>query len=628
MILKALYDYYHRCDEVAPAGFEFKEISFLIKLSNDGHFRGIIDQHIDNKKGSIYLVPKGVGRSSSPVANILWDNCSYVLGFTEANLPSEKTLTAQQEAKRKKEQLKNIKNHRVFVNKVEELCSSIPNSKSIQAVQAFYHSEECSLSTFESDVQWENLKKNLTKNISFIIEGDSEIVPSKQEVKEYVESLNFGRTDVSDHVCLITGNRGKTVETTTSTMIPGSQATAKLVAFQVSSGYDSYGKSKGNNAPISEEAEFAYTTALKMLLDKESKNKFMIGNRTFLFWASAQKKVEEEVESCLFNMFSYPKDDDNPNRRIELVRKVMNDIYSGAIPTNLNDKFFFLGLAPNSARIAVVYWNECPLKEFAALILKHFEDTEIIHKSGKPYQGLHQMLSAVTLGGKSSKVQLPLLRRDIKQEKVTLGGMSSKVQPNLPEAVMKSILQGLPYPSALYQACIRRIRAEQDKENREKRDKDSYDVNATRASILKGYLNRINDNKNKKLIKMLDKNNQNIGYLCGRLFATLVKIQEDAKDAKDANGINTIQERYMNAASSTPATVFATILNLSIHHSKKLNEGKKVYYEKLKQEILEKMSADAFPAHLDLNDQGRFFVGYYHQRQEFFTSKSETIENN
>lgn len=588
MILKALYDYYHRCDEVAPAGFEFKEISFLIKLSNDGHFKGIIDQRIDNKKGSIFLVPKGVGRSSSPVANILWDNCSYVLGFTEANLPSEMTLTVQQEAKRKKEQLKNIKNHRVFVNKVEELCSSIPNSKSIQAVQAFYHSEECSLSTFESDVQWENLKKNLTKNISFIIEGDLEIVPSKQEVKEYVESLNFGRTDVSDHVCLITGNRGKTVETTTSTMISGSQATAKLVAFQVSSGYDSYGKSKGNNAPISEEAEFAYTTALKMLLDKESKNKFMIGNRTFLFWASAQKKVAEEVESCLFNMFSFPKDDDNPNRRIELVRKVMNDIYSGAIPTNLNDKFFFLGLAPNSARIAVVYWNECPLKEFAALILKHFEDTEIIHKSGKPYQGLHQMLSAMTLRGKSSEVQ-----------------------PNLPEAVMKSILQGLPYPSALYQACIRRIRAEQDK-----------DIYAARASILKSYLNRIIDNNNIKLKSMLDKKNQNIGYLCGRLFATLVKIQEDA------NGINTIKERYMNAASSTPASVFATILNLSIHHSEKLNEGKKVYYEKLKQEILEKMSADAFPAHLDLNDQGRFFVGYYHQRQEFFTSKSETIDNN
>lgn len=59
---------------------------------------------------------------------------------------------------------------------------------------------------------------------------------------------------------------------------------------------------------------------------------------------------------------------------------------------------------------------------------------------------------------------------------------------------------------------------------------------------------------------MLDKSNTNQGYLCGRLFAVLDKIQEDA------NGIHSIRERYMNAASSTPASVFATILNLSSHH--------------------------------------------------------------
>lgn len=75
----------------------------------------------------------------------------------------------------------------------------------------------------------------------------------------------------------------KTVEVTTATMIPGSQATAKLVAFQVNSGYDSYGKSKGHNAPISEEAEFAYTTALNHLLRSDSHNKFMVGSRTYLF---------------------------------------------------------------------------------------------------------------------------------------------------------------------------------------------------------------------------------------------------------------------------------------------------------------------------------------------------------
>ena len=114
---------------------------------------------------------------------------------------------------------------------------------------------------------------------------------------------------------------------------------------------------------------------------------------------------------------------------------------------------------------------------------------------------------------------------------------------------------------------------------------------------------------------MLDKENQNQGYLCGRLFAVLDKIQEDA------NNIHSIRERYMNSASATPAMIFATILNLSTHHQEKLNEGKQVFYEKLKQEIISKLDANGFPAHLDLQDQGRFFVGYYHQRQTFFMGK-------
>ena len=136
------------------------------------------------------------------------------------------------------------------------------------------------------------------------------------------------------------------------------------------------------------------------------------------------------------------------------------------------------------------------------------------------------------------------------------------------------------------------------------------------AAIIKAYLNRLNENNNhKKLDVMLDKENQNQGYLCGRLFAVLDKIQEDA------NGIHSIRERYMNAASATPSMVFATVLNLSTHHIEKLNPGGQVFYEKLKQEIISKLDAKGFPPHLNLQDQGRFFVGYYHQRQDLFMNK-------
>ena len=117
---------------------------------------------------------------------------------------------------------------------------------------------------------------------------------------------------------------------------------------------------------------------------------------------------------------------------------------------------------------------------------------------------------------------------------------------------------------------------------------------------------------------MLDKNNTNQGYLCGRLFAVLDKIQEEA------NNQHTIRERYMNSASATPAAVFSTILNLSNHHIENLkSEGRKIYFEKLKQEIISKINADGFKAQLDLQDQGRFFIGYYHQRQDFFTPNDQ-----
>ena len=381
--------------------------------------------------------------------------------------------------------------------------------------------------------------------------------------------------------CLVTGKKAKPVEVTTATMIPGSQATAKLVAFQVNSVYDSYGKSKGYNAPISEEAEFAYTTALNAMLSKDSHNKFMIGTRTFLFWASSDSDASKKTEEGLFSLFGkFEANEDDPNRRIELVRDTFMSVYNGKLNANKNDKFFILGLAPNSARIAVVYWSELPLREFAGLISRHFEDMEIvdIRKDKKPYAGLHSMLGSVS------------------------SGKSSDATPNLPEAVVKSIFQGLPYPISLFQACIRRIRAEQS-------------VTIVRAAIIKACLNRINNNNNIKIKIMLDKENQNQGYLCGRLFAVLDKIQEDA------NGIHSIRERYMNAASATPSMGFATVLNLSTHHIEKLNPGGQVFYEKLKQEIISKLDAKGFPPHLNLQDQGRFFVGYYHQRQDLFMNK-------
>lgn len=560
MILKALYDYYQRSgEEVAPLGLEYKQIGFIIVLDKDGHFLRFEDRRLDKKSAQQFLVMKSVGRSSAPVANYLYDNSQYVFGYSDkGDLDSMR------------------KYFDTFKSKVAEIYEMYSENKAIQAVYAFYQQEPSAMvEAMQQDALWDDIAKNLSKKystFSFLIDGDTEIVASKRDLMNLVTPEDT----VEGKLCLVTGKHSKTVEVTTATMIPGSQATAKLVAFQVNSGYDSYGKTKGNNAPISEDAEFAYTTALNHMLRSDSHNKFMVGNRTFLFWASSASQAAKESEDSLFALLGRPEtDDDDPNRRIELVRSTFMAIYNGKLSADKDDRFYILGLAPNSARIAVVYWSEMPLRDFAGVISRHFEDMEMvdIRKEKKPYVGLHSILGSVTLGGKSSDAI-----------------------PNMPDAVVKSIFQGLPYPISLFQACIRRVRAEQS-------------INVVRAAIMKAYLNRLNDNNHKNIKRMLDKENNNQGYLCGRLFAVLENLQYAA------NKQDSIRSSYMNAASSTPAAVFSTILKLSNSHYGKLlkeNKGLAVFFDNQKKEIMA-MIQD-FPTTLDLGDQGRFFLGYYHQK--------------
>ena len=120
---------------------------------------------------------------------------------------------------------------------------------------------------------------------------------------------------------------------------------------------------------------------------------------------------------------------------------------------------------------------------------------------------------------------------------------------------------------------------------------------------------------------MLDPDNTHPAYRLGRLFAVLEKAQEEASPGLNA----TIRDRYYGAASSTPVAVFTTLLRLKNAHLKKLNLGRAQWFEKLLGEVLSPV-AD-FPAHLALPDQGRFALGYYHQRQDFFTKKPAADNN-
>lgn len=121
----------------------------------------------------------------------------------------------------------------------------------------------------------------------------------------------------------------------------------------------------------------------------------------------------------------------------------------------------------------------------------------------------------------------------------------------------------------------------------------------------------------------LDENNTNTAYRLGRLFAVLERVQERANPSINT----TIRERYYGAASATPVTVFPTLLKLKNHHIAKLdNKGEAINQEKLIGAIMNDGidGTLGFPPTLSLSDQGRFAIGYYHQRQAFFPKTTQS----
>lgn len=243
------------------------------------------------------------------------------------------------------------------------------------------------------------------------------------------------------------------------------------------------------------------------------------------------------------------------------------------------------------------------------MIVSHFDDTDIVQPQRSRVReprwlSLNALLASTANQAKYDNKKPHLVRHRDKYY---------DVRPNLEADMMRSILEGLPYPQTLLQGAIRRIRAEQD-------------VPYARAALIKACVNRsvrFNGTSNTEELKVsLDPNNRNIGYRLGRLFATMEQIQIDANRGRKLNA--TIRKRYYGAASSTPSAVFGTLLNrLNPHHLDRLKEGLKVFRTRTLREIIDGVDGKiAFPPTLSLEDQGRFAVGYYHQMQDFSNSKT------
>ncbi len=581
MILQALNDYYHRkCDDPDPAqrlpgfGLEQKEIPFLLEITAEGRLVQLIDTRTmsgNRKVAQIFRVPLGVKKASGVVSNLLWDTLEYVVGVDTKGKPGR---VAEQ--------------HAHFVSRIKALPQAAQEDPGIRAVLTFL--ANLNLVQLQAQPAWEQaLEANAV--MSFRLHDDVNLVCQRPAVVN--AGLNMvPLADERPAMCLVTGNDAPIQRLHTAIKgVWGAQTSgANIVSFNARA-FESYGKTErqGENAPVSCAAAFAYTTALNHLLSKGSKQRIQVGDASTAFWA----EKDSAFESTIPNIFGEPPADD-PNRNAQAVQALFAALQSGKLAgPDGQTRFHMLGLAPNAARISIRFYHCLPLQELGGRILQYFKDLELVRGAHDPqYPSLFRQLAAVAVQGKADNIPR------------NLGG-----------AIVDAVLSGTneAFPSQWLNAAVGRCRAEQE-------------VNYLRAAAIKACLNRQHrrlsassphQTTEKEFLPMLDLSNTNPAYRLGRLFAALEKIQEEASPGLNA----TIRDRYYGAASSTPVAVFTTLLRLKNSHLKKLTIGRATSFEKLLGEILS--AVVDFPKHMPLPDQGRFALGYYHQRQAFFVKNHD-----
>lgn len=599
MIINELVGYYHRKaaidpNAIAPAGWIRRPIDYFVVLSRDGSCIDIADNTVLQKKRRIAkeeLVPN-IGKqslkhtNSGKDANLLWDSAAFALGYGAKG----------------KDKLG------YFLAEIDRRFDGIDDEALISLrlfLMSLHDGDALTnlLRRFDLEAVFE--KREPFVGFRWQPDGGLAIHHRPSLVETYEKSLAQVKGEILGN-CLLSGEEGIPIATNETVIkgVRGAQPSgANIVSYNKRS-FESYGKREraGENSPISCKASFAYTTALNQLLRFDSPQKLQVGDATTVFWADGESSLEDDFAA----MFDEPsKEDIDPDRGTRAVASLLESARQGVGPVlDSKTRFFVLGLAaPSLARITVRFWHAGTVAEMAGCIVRHFSDLEIDHHpEAKPYLPIKALLTATAALGDTDNTP-----------------------PNLGCEVMRAILEGLPYPETLFSGAVRRIRAEQSK--RDKRTgKVVMNVTYPRAALLKACLNRKPNPNEKEINVSLDKVNLNPGYRLGRLFAVLEQVQKEASG--DINA--TIRDRYYGAFSATPASVYPILMRMSKHHLSKLgkdNAGRRINLETLIGEITLELPASGPPAHLSLQDQGRFAIGYYHQRMDRGTYTNATQMN-
>lgn len=587
MILQALHGCYEKLladpdSGIAPPYYSSAPVSYAFELAVDGQLLAVypLYEAVGKKRIAPQMnVPEQVKKSVNIAANFMCDHAGYVLGYDNKGKPerSKQCFEAFVEL------------HNNILGQVDDVGA--------QALLAFLRARQAGEIT---DAALESYQEELLDggNIVFRLGSERGYLHERATIRDAWEQYCVSTQSQTLAQCLITGERLPVARLHPSIKrVVGAQSSgASIVSFN-DAAYESYGKEQSFNAPVSEQAASAYTTALNYLLANK-KYSTLIGDTTTVFWAEGKAEKEEQMIASFWGA-AVQADVDINVAATRLLHDALERVSRGQDVQELdldpNVRVHILGLAPNAARISIRFYQTELFGTFLERFNRHFTDMRIIQREQyrDDFPAVWRLLAETAVQGKRDNIPNTMIGN-----------------------TMNAILRGTHYPRSLYQAILIRIRADKQ-------------INALRAGIIKAYLIRQARAANKEegeYTVALNEDNKQPAYLLGRLFAQLERAQQNAQ----GGGLNkTIRDTYFSAASATPSVVFPRLLRLAQHHiskEKERNQWVDRAIGRILSEIELAAGGSGFPASLSLQEQGLFILGYYHQRQDFFAPRKDRVE--
>jgi len=605
VILQALHALAVREHLLEDPDYEYKPVSWRVVLSAKGELRGILsncyeEQAAGKKKPRILpkkeLIPMQPNRSGTKAPPyFMVDNAKYVFGMPVA----DKALSEEDGAEKSG----------WFLDLVRK-CHGATSDPAAGAIVAFLEQLGSGASPV---VLPEGCKSN--DQFAFIVEPDVDTyVHDRPAVRAFWRAHRIlpGKTDDREVNCLVTGKpmSGAPLFKFVKGVPGGTPSGVALVSFD-GRAFESYGWSKNQNAPISQAASEACSIALNRLLDNRypdprqpgqslpGRNLRLSSDTVVCFWTA--RESGDELCSLFGHLLTANADE---------VKALYHSIWRGKQP-QIDDPsaFYALTLTGTQGRAIVRGWLESTVSEVAQNLAQHFADLDIVRNThpGKdrslpPSFSLAALAEALSPGGDREQVPAPLITE-----------------------LATAAIRGTPYPLSALQRALERSRAEVGRT--EWLDSNRKDA---RAAIIKAVLNRRRrfspDTCHYPEVKKdMDPNANSPGYSLGRLMAVLERLQSLA--INDANA--TVVDRFFSGASATPKAVFVRLLKNARHHARKAMDGEHGGMAFLLDRVIDELTGpfqpktNGFPAHLDLEQQGLFVLGYHQMRKWLWMSGEE-----